>query len=118
MCPAGMRIRVDMLLCPLIALEVHSESFHIGSTKTTRNGVSVCYDEASAWRTAFIMSSGSYSRFAMHEAVHRYRKKSSRPAKNGYFCTVRYIGEMGWEFGGLGKWGWEGVGLGMIWVMD
>ena len=42
----------------------------------------------------------------------------TRPAKNEYFCTVQYIGELGWGFGGLGKWGWEGVGLGRIWVID
>ena len=76
MCPAGMRIRVDMLLFPLIALEVHGESSHTGSTKTTRNGASVCFDDASAWRTTFSMSSVSYSGFAMHEAVHQYRKES------------------------------------------
>ena len=42
----------------------------------TKNGVSVCSDEARAWRTAFSMSSGSYSGFAMQEFVHQYRKES------------------------------------------
>ncbi len=76
MCPALMRISVDMLVWPLIAEEVHGGSSHTGSTMTTRNGESICSDEASAWRTAFNISSGSYSGFAMHEAVHRYEKES------------------------------------------
>ena len=65
-----------MLVWPLIALEVHGESSHTGSTMITRNGASECSDEARAWRTAFSMSSGSYSGFAMQEFVHRYRKES------------------------------------------
>jgi hypothetical protein len=39
---------------------------------TTRNEESVCCDEASAGRTTFNISSGSYSGFVMHEAIHRY----------------------------------------------
>jgi hypothetical protein len=76
MCPSRMRVSVDVLVWPLIALEVHGESSHDGSTITMRNGESVCSDEASVWRTAFNISSGSYSGFAMHEAVHRYQKES------------------------------------------
>ena len=53
-----------------VASEVHGESSHTGSTMITRNGAFVCSDEARAWRTAFIMSSGSYSGFAMQEFVH------------------------------------------------
>ena len=71
MCPEGMRIRVDMFVCPRIAVEVQGESSHTGRTMMTKNGVSVCSDEARAWRTAFSMSSGSYSGLAMHELVHR-----------------------------------------------
>jgi len=92
MCPAIMRIRVDMLLCPLIASEVHGESSHARSTKTTRNGVFVCSDEASAWRTAFSMSYGSHSGFAMHEAVHRYRKESRiAPKLNSSGKAEQYV---------------------------
>ncbi len=39
---------------------------------TIRNGASVCSEDAKAWRIACNMSSGSYSGFAMHEAVQRY----------------------------------------------
>lgn len=75
-CPVGMRISVDMLLWPLIAAEVHGESSHTGRTITTRNGASECSEEESAWRTAWSMSSGSYSGFAIQEEVHRYAKES------------------------------------------
>ncbi len=76
MCPAGMRVSVDMLVWPLIAVEVHGESSHAGRTITTRNRESVCSDEGSAWRTDFNISSGSYSGFAMQDDVHRYEKES------------------------------------------
>ncbi len=76
MCPVGMRISVDMLVWPLIVVEVHGQSSHTRSTMTKRNRESEYSDEASAWRTSFIISSSSYSGFAMHEAVHRYEKES------------------------------------------
>jgi len=41
---------------------------------TTRNGVSVHLDEASAWSTTLSISSGSHSVLAMQELVHRKRK--------------------------------------------
>ncbi len=75
MCPLGMRIRVDMLVGPRIAIEVHGESSHTRRTMTARNGAFVCFEEDSAWRTAFSMSSGPYSGLAMHDAVHRYWKE-------------------------------------------
>ncbi len=75
MCPVGMRIRVDISVWPLIAAEVHGESSHTGRVMTARNGSSVCSEEAKACRTAFSMSSGSYSGLAMHDAVHRYWKE-------------------------------------------
>ena len=75
MCPFGMRIRVDMLVWPLIAAEVHGESSHTERTKTARNGSSVWSEEAKACRTAFSMSSGSYSGLAIHDAVHQYWKE-------------------------------------------
>ena len=76
MCLAGMRVSVDMLAWPLIVVEVHGESSHAGRTITTRNGESLCSDEASAWRMDFNLSYGSYSGFAMQEDVHRYEKES------------------------------------------
>ena len=48
MCPVGMRIRVDMLVWPLTAIEVHGESSHTERTMTARNGSSVCSEEAKA----------------------------------------------------------------------
>jgi hypothetical protein len=39
-------------------------------------GVFVDYEEASAWRFALSMSSGSYSGLAIQELVHRKRNKS------------------------------------------
>ena len=77
MCPLGMRMRVDMFLCPRMACDVHGESSHTGRVMTTRNGASVCSEDAKAWRTACSMSSGSYSGFAMQEAVQRYLKELS-----------------------------------------
>ncbi len=76
MCPLGMRMRVDIFWCPRMACDVHGESSHTGRVMTTRNGASVFSEDARAWRTACSMSSGSYSGFAMHEAVQRYRKES------------------------------------------
>ena len=82
MCPFGIRIRVDMLVWPLIAAEVQGESSHTGRTKTSKNGSFVWSEEAKACRTAFNMSSGSYSGLAMHDAVHRYWNKELMIAPN------------------------------------
>ncbi len=59
-----------MLALPLMAIEFQGVSSHVGNISTTMNGVSVCSEEASAWRIVLSMSSGSYSGFAMHEFVH------------------------------------------------
>ena len=75
MCPAGIRSRVDMLMWPLIALEVQGESSQVGRIITTRNGSSRCSEEAKACRTALSMSSGSYSGLAKQDPVQRYRKE-------------------------------------------
>jgi hypothetical protein len=72
MCPLGMRMSVDIFVWPRIAFDVHGESSHTGRTMTTRNGVSVCSEEARAWRTACSISSGSYSGFAIQDEVQRY----------------------------------------------
>ncbi len=48
MCPLGMRMRVDIFVWPRIAFDVHGESSHTGRTMATRNGVSVCSEEAKA----------------------------------------------------------------------
>jgi hypothetical protein len=61
----------DMLWWPRIAVEFHGVSFQTGRIKTTRNGVFVDYEEASAWRTALSMSSGSYLRMAIQDPIHR-----------------------------------------------
>ena len=74
MCPVGKRIMVDMLACFLFAFQVHAVLSHTGSITSTRNGVFVHSDEASAWRTASSMSSGSYYGLAMHEAVYKYKQ--------------------------------------------
>ena len=71
----GLRMCVDISVCPRIAFDVHGESSHTGRVITTRNGVSVCSEEARAWRTACSMSSGSYSGFAMQEEVQRNLKE-------------------------------------------
>ena len=49
---------------------------------TTKNGVSLLSYDASAWRTAFSISSGSYSGMAMEELVHRNLKKFMIAPKN------------------------------------
>ena len=76
MCPAGIRVRVDMLWWPRIAAEFHGVSSPTGSIKTTRKGVSCDSEEERAWRTALSISSGSYYGLAIHEPVHRYRNES------------------------------------------
>jgi hypothetical protein len=50
---------------------LQGESSHIGNIKTANNGLLVVVEHARACRTAFHRSSGSKSRKAMHEHVHR-----------------------------------------------
>jgi hypothetical protein len=73
---SGIRMRVDMLWWLRIAAEFHGVSSQTGRIKTTKKGVFVDSEEASAWRTALSISSGSYSGLAIHEPVQRYRNKS------------------------------------------
>jgi hypothetical protein len=76
MCPTGIRMRVDMLWWPRIAAEFHGVSSQIRRIKTTRKGVFGDLKEASAWRNALSISSGSYSVLAIHEPVQRHRNES------------------------------------------
>ena len=76
MCPAGIRMRVDMLWWPRIAAKIHGVSSHTGSIKTTRQGVSCASEEERAWRTALSISSGSYYGLAIHEPVQLFRNES------------------------------------------
>ena len=71
MWPVGIWIRVSMLGWLRIAAEDHGVSSHTGSTMITICGVVVSVEDARACRIAFLMSPGSYSGFAMHEAVRR-----------------------------------------------
>ncbi len=75
MCPVGIRMRVIMFLCPLIEDEFYGVSSYTKRIKTTKKGVSLCSDDASACGTALNMSSSSYSGMAMRELVHRKRKE-------------------------------------------
>ncbi len=75
MCPAGIRMRVDMLWWPLIAAEFNGVSSQIGRIKTTRKGVSCVSEEERAWRTPLSMSSGSYSGLDIQEQVQQYRNE-------------------------------------------
>jgi hypothetical protein len=81
MCPAGIRMRVDILWWPLMAAEFHGVSSHTGRIITAKKGLSCASEEARAWRTALSMSSGSYSGLAIQEPVHLY-EKASRMAPN------------------------------------
>ena len=76
MCPAGFRMRVDMLWWPRIAAELHGVSSQTGNIKINRKGVSCDSEEERAWRTALSISSGSYSGLAIQEPVQRYRNES------------------------------------------
>ena len=64
-------MRVDIFLWPRMGAEFHGVSSKIERISTTKNGVSLLLDDASACRTAFSMSPGSYSRLAMQELVYR-----------------------------------------------
>ncbi len=76
MCPAGIRMRVDMLWWPQIAAKFQGVSTQTRRIKTIRNGVSCNSEEEKMWRTALIISSGSYSGLTLHEPVQRYRNES------------------------------------------
>jgi hypothetical protein len=49
MCPAGLRIRFDMLWWPRIAAEFHGVSSQTGRIKNARKGVSCASEEERAW---------------------------------------------------------------------
>ncbi len=71
MWPVGIWMSVSRLRWLRIPAEVHGVSSQTGSTKTTKKGVVVFSEEERACRTAFLMSSGSYSGLAVHEPVKR-----------------------------------------------
>ena len=64
-----------MLLWPMMDAEIHGVSSQTGKYSTTKNGVSLLSDEASARRIAFNMFSGSYSGLVMQELTHRNWKE-------------------------------------------
>ncbi len=64
-----------MFLWPLTDAKFHGVSSQTARTSTTKNVVSLLSDEASALRTAFTMSSDSYSGLAVHELVHQNWKE-------------------------------------------
>jgi hypothetical protein len=66
-----------MLWWPRIAAEFHGVSSQTGRIKITRKGVFLDSKEASTWRNALTVSSGSYSGLAIHEPVHQKRKESA-----------------------------------------
>ena len=63
--------RMVVLGCDSMDCVLHSESSHAGRTKTTKSELGDIVEEASAWRTAKRISSGSYSGLAMHDPVSR-----------------------------------------------
>ena len=71
MCLVGILMSVSKLGWIRIAAEYQGVFFQTGSTKTTKKGVVVYVDEARARRIAFLVSLGSYSRFAVHDPVSR-----------------------------------------------
>ena len=76
MCPAGIRMRVDMLWWPRIAAEFHGVSSQTGRIKTIKKGVSCDSEDERACMTALSISAGSYYGLAIHEPVQRYRNES------------------------------------------
>ena len=67
-------------------------SFQTGRTSTTKSGVSLRSDEASAWKIVFRMSSGSYSGLAMHEPVHvRWKEFMTAPKIAPTGKTEQYV---------------------------
>jgi len=61
MCPDGIYISVSIPEWLLNVTDRHGVSSHTRRTKTAMNGGVVSVDEASAWRIAFLILSGSYS---------------------------------------------------------
>ena len=74
-------MRVDIFLWARNEAEFHGVSSKAGKIKTTKNGVLLLSDEASARRTASSMPSGSYSGLAKQELVHRNWKEFLIPPK-------------------------------------
>ena len=70
-----------MLPWLLIAAEYYGVSSQTGSTITAQNGVDVLVDDVSACRTAFRMSSGSYSGLKEYDPVQRKLKALWRVPK-------------------------------------
>jgi hypothetical protein len=70
MCPADIRMRDNVLWWPRVAAEFHSVSSRTGRIKIIKQGISLDFKEASAWRTALSMSAGSYSGLAIQGLVH------------------------------------------------
>ena len=68
---AGRCASVVRLGCWSMAWVLHGESSHAGSISTTIKGFATDVAHASAWSSGLRMSDGSYSEFAMHEAVQR-----------------------------------------------
>ncbi len=64
-----------MLQWPRMDAEFHGVSAQTGRMRTIKNRVSMLSEDASAWGTAYSMSSGSYSGLVMHELVHRIWKE-------------------------------------------
>jgi len=60
-----------MFMCPRMEAEFQGVSSQTWRIRTTRNGVSLLSEDASAWRIASSMSSCSYYGLAMQELVHR-----------------------------------------------
>ena len=64
-----------MLPWPRMAEDLPGTSLYTGKIWTSRKGVSIHSEEASAKRNALSMSSGSYPGFAIQEPVHQKRRK-------------------------------------------
>jgi len=60
---------MDIITWPLMEAEFQEVYSHTGRITTTKNGVSVFSDDASAFKSAFCISSGSYYGLTMHELV-------------------------------------------------
>ena len=71
MCPVGILMSVTRLRWLRIVVEYHGVSSHNVSTMTTKKGVVISVDEASACRIAFLVSPGSYSGLAVHDLASR-----------------------------------------------
>ena len=60
-------MRLDMLLWSRMEAEFHGVLSQIMRIRTTKNEVSLLSNDDNAWRTAFSISSGSYSGLTMQE---------------------------------------------------